>query len=423
LSAGKDIARLRELAKKVAEIVAGDKNKKRLATYKAINSLSVEPPPVLFQPPDEAVSELFDLAHNCLVEDPFLAKYESQLVQIIRRDEVIGDDLPHLGIIYSGFVHSVTPWMDNIHYNHFRSLANKTSHGSVNSFFDPCIKNLDDIEKMRYPELNYDEKKTMEQYERLAEIFGDTLPVIMGVPFHGSTGWGETLMSDLVGMRGLEQIYYDFVDNPEWIHRVMRFMADGRKRLMDQLFDKQMLCLNNTGRRISSCSPGFTDELPAPGYDPAHIRRCDLWNFSHSQELSLVSPEMLEEFVIPYEVEILDGFGLLCYGCCEPMEHKIDVAERHIKNLRMISINPFTNHEIAAPKCKGKYVYAWKPSSAYMINFVEDENREYLRQNLKQMEGCSVTITLEDTYSYGNDVGRFKRWVAIAHEVINELYN
>ncbi|MDR0670294.1 MAG: hypothetical protein LBF95_09465, partial [Treponema sp.] len=73
-------------------------------------------------------------------------------------------------------------------------------------------------------------------------------------------------------------------------------------------------------------------------------------------------------------------------------------------------------------KCKGKYVYAWKPSSAYMINFDEDRNREYLRQNLKQMKGCSVTITLEDTYSYGNDVGRFKRWVAIAHKVIHEIY-
>jgi hypothetical protein len=57
-----------------------------------------------------------------------------------------------------------------------------------------------------------------------------------------------------------------------------------------------------------------------------------------------------------------------------------------------------------------------------MINFDEDRNREYLRQNLKQMKGCSVTITLEDTYSYGDDLSRFKRWVQIAHEIIKELY-
>jgi hypothetical protein len=307
-----DTARLRELAKSVAEIAASEKNLHRLSVYKAVNSLKPMPPPVHFvppPPPHQAIAELFDL-RDCRVEDPFLRQYESQLLQILRRDEKLGDDQPTMGIIYSGFAHTVSPWMDNIQYHHFTSLG----HGgdSPKSFFDPCIKSLDDIEKMKYPELIYDEQKTGENYERLADIFGGILPVIKGAPFHGSTGWGETLMSDLVGMRGLEQIYYDFVDNPEWIHRVMRFMTDGRKRLMSQLFDKQMICLNNTGRRISSCSPGFTDDLPAPGYDQSHIRKCDLWNFSHSQELSLVSPEMLEEFVMPYEAELLDGFGFLC---------------------------------------------------------------------------------------------------------------
>jgi hypothetical protein len=104
------------------------------------------------------------------------------------------------------------------------------------------------------------------------------------------------------------------------------------------------------------------------------------------------------------------------------MEHKIAVAERYIKNLRMISINPFTDYALAAEQCRGKYVYAWKPSSAYMIHFDEEENRKYLRDNLKLMKGCCVTITLEDTYSYGNDLTRFKRWVQIAHEIIQELY-
>jgi hypothetical protein len=413
-----DANRLRELAKQVAEIVAGEKNQKRINWYKTINSIKIVPPPVHFvppPPPHRAIHDLFEL-DDCQTEDPFLRKYESQLLQILRRDEKLGDDQPTFGIIHSGFEYSITPWMEGMHYTHFTMLDQ--GDNSNKRYFEPCLTNMEDFDKLRFPKLRYNKKKTQENFDRLSEIFAGILPVVKGFPTSGH----EALIPAYTVLRGLEQTYYDFIDNPEFVHKLMKFLQEGQKQLISQIQSENMLCLNNTGTRIGSCNPGYTDELPAPGFDPDLIRKQDLWGLSAAQELSEVSPEMLEEFVLPYEVELLDGYGLVCYGCCEPMENKIDVAERYIKNLRMISFNPFTNYSVASEKCRGKYVCAWKPSSAYMVNFNEEENRKYLLDNLKLMKGCCVTITLEDTYSYGNDLSRFKRWVEIAHEVINELY-
>jgi hypothetical protein len=420
MSSEKDITRIRELARRVKDIAGTEKNQRLIAAYQAINSLNLVPPPVHFFPPYNAIDEHFEL-RDCRVEDPFLRYHEAQMLQIIRRDEKLGDDQPAMEIMYSGYVQNVSPWMDNIKYHHFTTL----DHGREmpKSYFEPCLVDEGDFEKMKPRVLSYNREKTKKNYERLAEAVGGILPVVMGEPFNGSCfGWGENLMSEYVVMRGLEQTYYDFYDHPDLIHRAMGFMMESKKAVMQQREEENMLCLNNTGLRIASSSIGYTSELPAPGYDPSHVRKCDLWGHADVQELSEVSPEMLEEFVMPYEAELLNGFGLVCYGCCEPMEHKIAVAERYIKNLRMISFNPFTDYARAAEQCRGKYVCAWKPSSAYMINFNEEENRNYLRDNLKLMKGCCVTITLEDTLSYGNDLSRFKRWVEIAREVVNGLY-
>lgn len=62
---------------------------------------------------------------------------------------------------------------------------------------------------------------------------------------------------------------------------------------------RAVLSLNNGGQLIGSCSYPFSDELPGKDYDCDHITPKNLWAFSHAQEFTGVSQEMLEEFVLP----------------------------------------------------------------------------------------------------------------------------
>ncbi|MDP7287961.1 MAG: hypothetical protein QGH94_08205, partial [Phycisphaerae bacterium] len=70
-----------------------------------------------------------------------------------------------------------------------------------------------------------------------------------------------------------------------------------------------------------------TDELPQADFT-GRVRLIDMWGFCESQETVGVSPEMFEEFVFPYQMPILERFGLNCYGCCEPLDNRWHVVKR-----------------------------------------------------------------------------------------------
>ena len=67
-------------------------------------------------------------------------------------------------------------------------------------------------------------------------------------------------------------------------------------------------------------------------------KRKDLWGFCAAQEFTLVSPAFHEEFLLRYQRPIYEQFGLVHYGCCENLTHKIDML-RSIKNLRSIAVS------------------------------------------------------------------------------------
>ena len=72
------------------------------------------------------------------------------------------------------------------------------------------------------------------------------------------------------------------------------------------------------------------------------VRTKDCWGFCESQETSTISPRMFAEFILPYQLPILERFGLNCYGCCEPLDNRWKFVET-IPNLRRVSISPWAN--------------------------------------------------------------------------------
>ena len=131
---------------------------------------------------------------------------------------------------------------------------------------------------------------------------------------------------------------------------------------------------------------------------------------------------MFAEFIFPYQKRVMERFGLTCYGCCEPMDNRIDLVKT-VKNLRRVSVSPWANKPVMAEKLGHDYVYSLKvsPTPLSMPNLDEDHVRKALREQLQAAKGCCLELIMKDNHTLGKNPRNLTRWVEIAREEIAAL--
>ena len=97
-----------------------------------------------------------------------------------------------------------------------------------------------------------------------------------------------------------------------------------------------------------------------------------MWGFCESQETVGVSPEMVGEFVVPYQKPIMERFGLSCYGCCEPLDPRWYLL-KDIKGLTRVSVSPWADVNRMAEYLGKEFVYSRKPSPKNASPALESE--------------------------------------------------
>jgi hypothetical protein len=165
----------------------------------------------------------------------------------------------------------------------------------------------------------------------------------------------------------------------------------------------------------------YTEDLP--GYDIFErrpLKTKDVWGYMDSQETVGISPDMFEEFIFPYYKKIADKFGLLSYGCCEPVHSIWENCLSRLDNLRKISISPWCNEEYMGEQLRGKkIIYHRKPSPNYLgVGKELDEHalRQHIKKTVKAARGCNLEITQRDVYTVNNSIDKVKRYVEIIRE-------
>lgn len=276
------------------------------------------------------------------------------------------------------------------------------------------IKTDGDIEMLHFPEVEVDHEATAELVGIAGQIFGDLLNV------RAKTQWWWTLglTRTLAELRGLQQVMFDVYDNPDLLHRIMAILRDGTLAMIDRLGEEGLLGHNNDGSYVGSGGLGWSDELVQAGAI-AEAQCGHMWGFAESQETVGISPGMFAEFVFPYQVPILERFGLNCYGCCEPLDKRWHVV-RQIPNLRRVSVSAWADMGLMAEQLQDNYVYSLKPNPAdlAMADFDEDHIRSGLREMLDITQGCHLEIIMKDNHTIRNDPHRVTRWVQIVREEI-----
>jgi hypothetical protein len=279
--------------------------------------------------------------------------------------------------------------------------------------FDPVIVAESDIDKIRAPHVEVDREATRRKRESVTEVVGDLLTV---TPRGYFVPWFAPL--DLfVEWRGLENLFLDMVDRPRWLHEVLERLTQGYLSLLGQYEAQGGLSLNVRSHFVGSGGCGFVDELPQRGFDGAHVRPADLWGQAAAQILSEVSPAMHEEFAFPYDCRWLERFGLGCYGCCEPLQHKLDLIKR-LPRLRRVSISPRADVAAAAAQLGNRYILSWKPNPAVFAveRWDLEAIRRYVRDALERARGCVVEIVMKDTHTCRREPRRIGDWTRIAVE-------
>jgi len=403
---------IRELGKKVAEIAALPVQEEKRRLWKALNGLKPERPMVMI---DQIPWHEMDVNNELQIqsEHPFCRSLEQGLRRTLYQWNHMPADMvvePYVEI------HKV------IHGTDFgikvieETTSTDPKNDVVSHRFIDQLQTEDDLEKIKFPQVRYDREATEKNLEMAHELLDGVLEVRLQGYLPSIGPWDQLSM-----WRGVENCLYDLIDRPEFIHRIMSRLTDAYSSLLDQLEEQGLLGYNQT---TIHCTGAYTDELPAPGFNPEKPRTKDIWTFGLAQMLGTVSPEMHQEFELDYCNRLFERFGLVYYGCCDPLDRKMHIV-RKIPNLRKISMSPWVNVERGAEGIGKDFVFSRKPNPAFLAadqwepETVEKDLKETL--DICKKYGCPVELILKDISTVRYQPQRLWEWAEIAAKLVESV--
>jgi len=279
--------------------------------------------------------------------------------------------------------------------------------------YNDVLSTEEDLEKLYWVPGHYDSEATMKKYELVSDLIGDILPVkIQG----HQMGLGLCIWDDIAQYRGVQNLLTDLADRPDFMHKIARKLTDGYIQTIRDGFKNNMYAIEFPDMH---CTATYTNDLK-PVLDQDHVKPENVWGRGTAQIFGDVSPAMHDEFDIKYQLEALEPFGLVYYGCCERLDNKIHLLKK-MRNLRKISITPWSDIDIAAEKIGTDYVVSVKPNPANAgPSFNEDTVRSELKTIISAVKkhNCSFELVLKDISTVCYKPQNLTRWTQIAMEMV-----
>ena len=404
-----DRGTLRELGKRKAEIAALPVQQEHKRLWTKLNKLESERPMVwVFEVPWHEMNVDHELTLVC--EGEFCRNIELGLRKEIYQWDHMQGDMIMEPVIPVGPVLRDTGFGLSEDVDIVRTDA---ASSVVSRHFNVQIQNEADISKIKMPEITLDKEAWDRNHMLASEIFYGVIPV-------EKTGIKQTSVAPwdlLVRLTGVDQVLMDMSLRPDYVHKLVDRMTQAHIRKLEQYEALNILALNNDD--WSGGGYNCTDELPPPDWDPGHIRPVDMWGRTMSQIFSAVSPSMHEEFALQYECRWLHRFGLTYYGCCEPLDRKMDILRKNVPNLRKVSMSPWIDLDVAIENVGTDFVFSFKPSPAILAG--DEWDPEYVRRDLAKtldrLSGLHVEIVMKDISTVRYKPHRLWEWARIASEV------
>lgn len=410
---------LRKLAKKQLELANMPVNQERKKMWYRHNALRGEVPLVHL----DAWSLYHELVDPLLVcEGEFARLVERELYKNFINQEWFDDD-------------RVTP--DRFGWNYdtgfkafdldirqeFVTGKQEREDSGLGMHFVPVLEDLEEeFDSLKPSSFWVDKESSRRKVEAIAEAIGDILPVYMKMDCLYAV---PTQM--IVHIMGMENMMLNIAQYPELYKQMMDRLGDDFVAYFKMLEREGMLLPTAEYEWIGQATFGFTDELPnAREVDGRPLTTKDVWGFMDSQETLCISPQMFEELIFPCYEKIGKLFGLLSYGCCEPVDRVWERCISKFENLRKVSVSPWANEEYMGEQLRdSRVIYHRKPSATYLGlsgPLDEDAVREHIRKSLIAARGCKMEITQRDVYTLDHDPAKGRRYVQLIREEIDKYW-
>jgi len=348
-----DRERLREVAAEYAAIATSEQMVARREVWRLSNRLEKRTVP--FQIEDNGTF-FQDLTPEAQCEEEFARAVEHRMLRDITNYRCIDDDriiTPYYPVNWAIGRPNICP---ELSLNRAPDATGRTLGYKTNT---PLADLGNSLHKLRRGEFTVDREGTFRQVEVLTEVFGDILPIRIVTQQTLSAGTG--LANKAVSFMGMDSFYLAMIDQPENVHRFFEFVATEASDFLDWLEAEQLITPNNGEFSVGSGSCGYTDGLPgALVAGRTGLLAKDCWGFQEAQEATGISPEMYAEFIHPYQRRLGDRYGLLYYGCCEPVHHFWPII-KGFHSLRKITVSPWCNQESIAASVGRDCVLSRKP--------------------------------------------------------------
>ncbi len=267
----------------------------------------------------------------------------------------------------------------------------------------PAIKSPADLEHLRYPVFTIEKDKSAQLVERATELLNGHLTVKLHTDLLHFGPWEWA-----VRLRGIENLLYDVIDQPEFVHRLMEHVTTGlvnyhQQREASGAYDAESSL--GLHQPYDNILPGLEHRLGGG------------WVYCHAQSSASLSPSMYAEFVHPYNVRIASLFRRVYYHGCENLSKKAAIV-RELPGLRHFHVSPWTNPEEVIPKLRGQSVVLEVHSHPTNVLFLfnAEQIRQELRERIAQSQGMVFDLKLCDIQTIEGADGKLQMWTQIAQE-------
>lgn len=408
---------LREAAKRQMEYANTELNLRRKKEWYLHNDLKGERPMV--------VLEMWSFNHEIIPQrlqckGAFARDLEWGLYSSFLNQELLDDD-------------QVTPDYYGINYDTWFRLFDieikeefaQGADGSIGlgRHFIEVVGDLEeDYGKLKQTSFGVNLESTKAKKGIIEDAIGDILPVRMKMDCLYSVP-----MQMIIHFMGMENMMFALCDYPELFKEMMARIADDTLAYFRLLEERRLILPTTSFESVGNGTFSFTHDLPGWGeWEKRPFTTKDVWGFMDAQETVGISPDMYEEFVFPCYQKISSQFGLLSYGCCEPVNPIWERCISKLKNLRKVSISPWCDESYMGEQLAGsRIIYHRKPSPNYLgVGETMDEEalRKHIRHSLQCAKGCKLEITQRDVYTINHDIRKAKRYVEIVREEIEDSW-
>ena len=398
---------IRELAKKYMAFATSEKQQKVNQRMQNTNDLIFTRPPVLI---DEVPWYQMNMDHEltCICEDEAARAVEYDLrIRLYRIKHFACDEL-----FYPFWPVSMTIEATSNGLQRKENILRTDDENNIMSH--ELLDTLQDEEALsKMVERKYTVRPDIDEGRMnfYTDLFGDAMPVkLIGHACYGFAPW-----DDITYLRGITPILYDMYDRPEFLHAIMQKFVDQANGFLDFVEQNSHV----TPEPLSlHCTPAQVSGLANDGWKAT-------WFRTMAQSFGSISPEMHEEFDVAYSKEMSKRFAYTYYGCCEPLDNKIDMLKRNFANLRKIGVSPWANVEVCAEQIGKDFVLSRKPNPA---NVAVKTDPEVIRKEIEETVklcfkyGCPCDIVLKDISNVSHRPENLIVWSKTVKEVLDQYY-